>query len=229
MACHVPQPVRYARKVPRGLEPGAFAPVPGCPRVPESGETGVKTVFFDVDTQIDFVYPAGALYVPGAEAIVPVVADLNRWAAAHNIPVVSDMDAHAEDDIEFRSWPHHCVVETTGQQKPCRTLLDKRVVMPSHRSEVEIGDAQQILLEKQSLDCFTNPNIARLLEQFAAERYVVYGVVTEICVKHAAFGLLKTGKRVELVTDAVRALDEREAAKTLDKFVAAGGYLVSAN
>ena len=30
----------------------------------------MKSVFFDVDTQIDFLYPAGALYVPGAESIV---------------------------------------------------------------------------------------------------------------------------------------------------------------
>ena len=38
------------------------------------------TLFFDIDTQIDFVYPAGALYVPGAEHILPVVAELNRRA-----------------------------------------------------------------------------------------------------------------------------------------------------
>ena len=33
--------------------------------------SSMKTVFFDIDTQIDFVYPAGALYVPGAEHILP--------------------------------------------------------------------------------------------------------------------------------------------------------------
>ncbi len=45
------------------------------------GRGEMKTVFFDVDTQIDFLYPSGALYVPGAEAIVDRVAALNRWAA----------------------------------------------------------------------------------------------------------------------------------------------------
>ena len=40
----------------------------------------MKTVFFDIDTQIDFVYPAGALYVPGAERILATVAELNRRA-----------------------------------------------------------------------------------------------------------------------------------------------------
>jgi len=58
----------------------------------------VKTVFFDVDTQIDFLYPAGALYVPGAEVIVNTVAGLNRYAGEHGIPVVSTMDAHSEND-----------------------------------------------------------------------------------------------------------------------------------
>ena len=41
----------------------------------------MNTAFFDVDTQLDFVLPAGALYVPGAESILPAVVRLNRWAA----------------------------------------------------------------------------------------------------------------------------------------------------
>ena len=61
----------------------------------------MKTIFFDIDTQLDFLYPAGALYVPGAERIVPAIARLNRYAAAHGIPVVSTTDAHAENDPEF--------------------------------------------------------------------------------------------------------------------------------
>ena len=38
----------------------------------------MTTVFFDVDTQLDFMFPSGALYVPGAETIVERVAALNR-------------------------------------------------------------------------------------------------------------------------------------------------------
>ena len=50
----------------------------------------MKTVFFDIDTQIDFLFPAGALYAPGAEKIIGTVAKLNHHAAKHRIPVVSD-------------------------------------------------------------------------------------------------------------------------------------------
>jgi len=166
----------------------------------------MKTVFFDVDTQIDFVYPAGALYVPGAEHIVTVIGELNRRAPV----LISTMDAHTEDDPEFQIFPPHCVVGTTGQHKPAITLVDR-----------------QLIIEKQKLDCFSSPRLEPLLAQLNADRYVVYGVVTEICVRHAAFGLLRTGKPVELVTDAVKALDEQEASEMFREFTAAGGRLTT--
>lgn len=184
----------------------------------------MKTIFFDVDTQIDFLFPAGALYVPGAETILPRVAALNRYAASHGITVISTMDAHTEDDPEFNIYPHHCVVDTVGQHKPAATLLENRAVVPNAPCD-RVG--AQILLEKQTLDCFTNVNLAKLLERFGAERYVVYGVVTEICVKCAAFGLLKTGRRVELATDVVRSLSDDLAARTLTEFERAGGVLTT--
>jgi nicotinamidase/pyrazinamidase len=167
----------------------------------------MRTVFFDVDTQNDFVLPAGALYVAGAEKILPQVARLNRWAADHGIPLISTADAHAENDPEFVNWPPHCVAGTLGQRKPEQTLVGQNV------------------LNKQALDCFTIPELPALLETLGAERYVVYGVVTEICVRLAAFGLLKTGRRVEVVADAVRSLSESAAARMLEEFTAAGGVV----
>jgi nicotinamidase/pyrazinamidase len=178
----------------------------------------MRTLFFDIDTQIDFLYPAGALYVPGAERIIPTVAELNRRAPL----VISTMCTHAEDDPEFKTYPHHCVAGTVGQQKPAVTLRERRGTLPAISEGV-----QQLILEKQELDCFTNPHLVPLLTELNADRYVVYGVVTEICVRYAAFGLLKTG-RVELVTDAVKALDENVAWQMLSEFTAAGGRLTTA-
>jgi nicotinamidase/pyrazinamidase len=187
----------------------------------------VTTVFFDVDTQIDFLFPAGALYVPGAEKIVERVAKLNRYAISQGITVISTMDAHAEDDPEFKIYPHHCVAGTIAQHKPAATLIEKCVVVPNAIQELDIEAGRQVLLEKQKLDCFTNVNLRPLLERLSADRYVVYGVVTEICVRYAAFGLLETRKRVELVTDAVRSLTEEAGSRTLGEFVAAGGILTT--
>jgi nicotinamidase/pyrazinamidase len=187
----------------------------------------VSTVFVDVDSQIDFLYPAGSLFVPGAERIVSNIAELNAFAAKRGIPVISTMDAHTENDPEFCTWPPHCVVGTTGQHKPAVTLLEKRVTVPNGPSLPETAGAQQILLEKQSIDCFTNPNLIPLLNRLGADHCVVYGVVTEICVKNAIFGLLKLGRHVELVTDAVKDLDTSASAEMLAQFGVAGGHLTT--
>lgn len=167
----------------------------------------MNTAFFDIDTQIDFVFPAGALYVPGAERVLPQVARLNRWAKEHGIPLVSTADAHLENDPEFAAWPPHCVAGTLGQRKPDCTMVG------------------QIVLNKRSVDCFTIPELPGLLEQLRVEHAVVYGVVTEICVRHAVFGLLRRGVRVTLVEDAVQSLDAAEAARMIRDLSAQGGRL----
>lgn len=187
----------------------------------------MRTVFFDVDTQMDFLLPAGALYVPGAESLLPALKRLRDYAAEHDILIVSSTDAHEEDDPEFAQWPPHCVRGTAGQQKPPETLLEPRLVVPLAPGDYPIGEARQVIVEKQALDVFTNPNLPALLDRLGAERCVVYGVVTEYCVRCAALGLLRTGRRVELVRDAVRSLDPEAERRTFDEIVAAGGVLTT--
>jgi nicotinamidase/pyrazinamidase len=176
----------------------------------------VKTVFFDVDTQLDFIYPAGALAVPGAESIVENIGELTRFAASKHIQIISTMDAHSEDDPEFNLWKPHCVMGTTGEQKLSCTLLAG-------------ADPPQIIFEKQEIDFFQNPRLRPLLERIKADRYIVYGVVTEYCVRSAAIGLLQTGAKVELVTDAIKSLSSSAEKNFLEHFRAQGGLTVKCN
>lgn len=171
----------------------------------------MNTVFFDVDTQLDFLYPAGALYVPGAEAIVPVLARLTTYAATHDIPIISTMDAHSGADPEFAAWPHHCVAGCLGQRKPEVTLAGSR--------------GRQHFIPKQHVDCFTSAALRPLLAELQADHYVVYGVVTEVCVRHALLGLLATGKRITVLTDAIKELSPAAKERTLAEFAAAGGII----
>ncbi len=170
----------------------------------------MNTAFFDIDTQNDFMLPAGALYVPGAETILPQIARLNRWAKERGIPLISTADSHLEDDPEFALWPPHCVTGTFGQRKP------------------DCTQAGQIVLNKRSVDCFTIPELPGLLGQLRLEHAVVYGVVTEICVRYAVRGLLERGIRVTLVADAVRSLDETEAAAMMRDLEARAGTVARA-
>jgi nicotinamidase/pyrazinamidase len=194
----------------------------------------MKTAFIDVDSQLDFLFPAGALYVPGAERILGSIARLNRFAAAQGIAVISTVDAHTENDIEFEQWPHHCVAGTTGQHKAESTLLKGRVTVPSAGQAkacptpgTEIGGAQQIIVEKQIVDVFQAPNLTRVLDGLKADCYVLYGVVTEICVLYAARGLLRRGGTVELVTDAIEALTPEGSRSAIQEIVAGGGRLTT--
>ncbi len=172
----------------------------------------MRTVFFDIDTQLDFLAPAGALYAKGAENVLPAVARLNHWAAAHGVPLISTMDAHSENDPEFAAWKPHCVTGTDGQRKPAATLV-----------------AGQHFVRKQDVDCFTSPELPPLLAQFQPERCIVYGLVTDVCVRLAAEGLLARGCAVEIVEDAVKEFDVQTAKDFLRRFLESGGRLTTSS
>jgi nicotinamidase/pyrazinamidase len=156
-------------------------------------------LYFDIDTQIDFMFPAGALYVPGAEKLLPVIAKLNRHAVSHGGALISTACAHEEDDPEFKQWSPHCVKGTVGQTKPAALLVG----------------AGQTILEKSQLNLFTNPQTDALLKALAPQECIVYGVVTEYCVKECVLGLLERGYKVTLVEDAIQSLNPAEAGRVL--------------
>ena len=185
----------------------------------------MSTVFVDVDTQLDFLYPGGALYVPGAERIVPAIERLNRYAAAHGIAVLSTTDAHTENDPEFAVWPPHCVAGAIGQHKPAATLLDRRTVVPNLDGAWSLEGAQQIILEKQTVDVFDARHLRRVLDALNAEEFVVYGVATEICVWNAVRGLLALKKPVTVVGEAVKGLAADDGARVFDQVRALGGVI----
>ncbi len=181
----------------------------------------MKQLFLDVDTQIDFLYPTGALAVPGAVQILPQLAALTNYAQERGIPVLSTCDAHLEDDPEFDAYRAHCVAGTLGAAKAPETLHrhSRRVAVGQEMEGVLEG---QVVVEKRTTNMFAEPSIAKILENMEADRVVVYGVVTEICVMHAVQGLLRMGKPVTLVSDAVFALEESRARTLLNQWRAAG-------
>lgn len=193
-----------------------------------------KVIFWDVDTQVDFMLPGGKLYVLGAEKIIPSLRRLVDAAREGRVLLVSSADAHTPDDEEFQQWPPHCVVGTPGQKKIRETLTEKPRVIPN-RPLGPLPDLHrhaQLILEKQKLDVFSNPNAAALVEQLApreesAAEFVVFGVVTEYCVRMAASGLLERGRRVAVVTDAIETLDPAAGRRTLEELTASGARLMT--
>ncbi len=186
----------------------------------------MKTIFFlDVDTQRDFVLPGGALYVPGAERLIPKFRRLFDFARKNYVTILSSTDAHAPDDPEFKEFPPHCVQGTGGQRKIDDTLLARPLILENKAIDRNLMEAvrrhQQIIVQKQSLDVFDNPVTERLLKVLPAHA-IVFGVTTEFCVRKAALGLRRLGVKTAVVTDAVRALSASRGDEAMEEMRMAG-------
>ena len=194
-----------------------------------------SVIFWDVDTQADFMLPGGKLYVPGAEKLIPNLVRLTDAARQGRVFILGDACVHSPDDPEFQQFPPHCVVGTPGAEMIPATRAN-RVLVIHNRAGAEIpGDLspyQQVILEKQTLDVFNNPNTEIVLDrvtQFTDEdaEIFVFGVVTEYCVRLAAKGLLERGRRVALVRDAIETLTPEDGAKAIEELKSLGARLVT--
>jgi nicotinamidase-related amidase len=168
--------------------------------------------FLDVDTQRDLMTPSGALSIPGADRIVPKLRRLFDFARKHEVVILSSVDAHAPNDPEFSTLPPHCVIKTEGQRKIDETLLPRPLILenrPLDRNLIEaVRKNRQIIIEKQTLDPFSNPITVRLLRALP-QRAIVFGVPFDLSVRLACLGLRKAGIKTAIVNEAVRALKPR--------------------
>jgi nicotinamidase/pyrazinamidase len=188
-----------------------------------------KVVFWEVDTQKDFMLPSGKLYVPGAERLLPNIRKLTDAARQGRVFLVSHGCFHATEDPEFKTFPPHCIKGTEGSVFVPEALTDKVVIVPNEASATlpkELLQYQQILLEKQTLDIFQSRHAAKLLSQFGDDvEFVVFGVVTEYCVRLAAKGLLDRGRRVSVVRDAIATLKAEDGERAVAELKALGARL----
>jgi nicotinamidase/pyrazinamidase len=189
------------------------------------GQAMKNIFFFDVDTQRDFMLRSGALYVPGAERILPKLRRLFDLARKNDVLILSSMDCHRPDDPEFGQFPPHCVRGTEGQKKVDETLLPRPLIvesMPADRNYLEtVRKYQQILLQKQALDVFTNPATEKFLRALPPYA-MVFGVTTEHCVRHAVLGLRKAGVKTVVISDAICALGIESGQSAINEMRKAG-------
>jgi nicotinamidase/pyrazinamidase len=192
-----------------------------------NGERGVALLFWDVDTQNDFMRNDGRLYVPGAEAIVGNLEKLTATASEHRVPVLASADDHQAADPEisnspdFReTYPPHCMRGTPGAKKIPETQRAWSLELghePEEPTKIRNRLAREhptVLIHKKSVDVFSNPNTEVVLSILNPQRIVVYGVATDICNRAAIEGLLERGyPQLVLVTDAIRAIDPDRASR----------------
>jgi nicotinamidase/pyrazinamidase len=204
-------------------------------------DTHPETLFWDVDTQIDFMHPDGELYVPGAEEIVPRLQRLSDAARRLGLPVVMSADDHEATDAEISldpdfstTYPPHCMRGTPGRERIAATRRPEALVIGHQELPVDelrhrlaaAGDA--VLLLKKTVDVFSNPNTENVVRALSPGRIVIYGVALDVCNAQAVEGLWHRGYRhLAVVTDATRALDAEAGEALLEEWAARGIELLT--
>src|SRR5215471_1009726 len=149
----------------------------------------MKPILWEVDAQVDFMLPGGKLYVAGAEKIIPNLNRLVEAARRGSASLISSADAHNPDDLEFRDWPPHCLKGTPGAELIPEARAQRQLVIPNEKDFLlprDLGAYQQIVLQKNTLDVFDNPNTEVLLSRLSlaatsgtdsSPEFLVFGVV----------------------------------------------------
>ncbi len=190
-------------------------------------------LFIDVDTQVDFVEPTGALYVPGSQEAMANVHQLLSFATERRITTISGIDAHVVDDPEFKQYPPHCIQGTPGQ----RRYFDDLPKLPRHvwpadadmtGIDLTIEKGHHYIAEKRDFPMCTNPWLQALRERGVFRRVlcVVFGVATDVCVRADVLDLCAAGAHVRVAEDAIAGIDAANTERALGEMRHAGARLV---
>ncbi len=198
-------------------------------------------IFWDVDTQYDFMRADGKLYVPDAEAIIPNLKKLNEYAHRKRIRVIASADDHVPGHRELsaspdfkQTFPEHCMRGTKGQAKiPETRLADPLVIEPGREDAVALAERVRahkgdILFNKHWFDVFTNENVETVLGVLKPRAVALYGVAQDVCNKYAIEGLVSRHPEIRLhaVSDAMKPIDRDVAQHLLKQWAEAGVRIV---
>ncbi len=191
-----------------------------------------ETIFWDVDTQFDFMRPEGKLYVPGAETIIDKVSEVRRFALENGYSIVADIDWHSPDNAEIsetpdykQTFPPHCMAGEPGGERV--GFLGE---LPIEYVGLEMMDADamrkltskeqfHVVIRKDTLDVFSNPNTDKLVGLIGPKRVVVFGVALDFCVCCVVKGLSRFGDiQLCVLKDVVKGLEVRPEQEIFDEF-----------
>jgi len=178
-----------------------------------------ELLFWNVDTQFDFMNKEGKLYVPDSELILPLLERITSFAKEADIQVVNSADHHFPDAKELSevpdfisTFPPHCMANTDGaaymaEVKPENASILKWDKLYSSNEIETLTKSRNLVVLKDVFDVFEgNPNTLSLVKTLAPKKVFVYGVTTNVCVDCAVCGLANQGIQVFVIEDAIKEL-----------------------
>lgn len=192
---------------------------------PEANQPGLTAIgpgdaLIVVDVQRDFL-PGGALGVPaGDEVVAPLNRAIERFERARQ-PVFYSRDWHPPDHCSFRAqggpWPPHCVAGTAGAGFP-----QSLQVLPN-----AIVISKATTPERDAYSAFQGTTLEAQLKAVGVRRVFVGGLATDYCVKATVMDAIKAGFEVELLGQAMRAVEVQpgDGRRALEEMLQSGAHL----
>ncbi len=192
-----------------------------------------------IDLQNDFM-PGGALAVPGADEIIPIVNNLmpqfdlivatqdwhpeDHGSFAANHPGKSVYDQIVLDGLPQTLWPVHCVQNTNGASF-APDLDTRRITRVFSKGMNQRIDSYSGFFDNGHR---ASTGMGEWLKAQNVSELTIAGVATDYCVKFTVLDALKEGFRVNLILEACRGvnLQPGDVARALDEMQAAGAVIL---
>ncbi|MDX3926161.1 MAG: isochorismatase family cysteine hydrolase [Shinella sp.] len=161
-----------------------------------------KTAIIVVDMINEFCKPGGKMVLPGYEALMPQQKALIAAARTNGVPVIFVIDSHRKNMRRDREWvkrtPHG--VENTWATE----IIDD---LEPHEDDIRVV--------KHRYSAFFQTDLDLVLKDMLVSQIVVFGVVTNICVRSTVHDGFFLGYDIVVPHDACAATGPREHASTL--------------
>ena len=167
------------------------------------------------DIQIDFL-PGGALPVPEANKIIPVINSYIRHFKTAQAQIIASRDWHSANHISFKTqggpWPPHCVQDTAGARfsselkLPPNSLIISKATNPNH----------------EAYSAFDRTNLTDELSKRKVKRLFVSGLATDYCVLNTVLDGCRLDFKTIVLMDAtmginVKSGDVERAVESMQK------------
>lgn len=161
-------------------------------------QPGAGDALLVVDVQNDFL-PGGSLAVPRGDEVIPPLERALREFVARGLPVFASRDWHPPRHCSFRErggpWPPHCLRGSHGGRFA--------LALPPSTEVVSKGT----LTDADAYSAFDGTDLAARLRARRVRRLFVGGLATDYCVRRTVEEALARGFAVELLVDAIRAVE----------------------
>ena len=199
----------------------------------------MKTLIL-VDVQNDFM-PGGALGVPAADEIVPLINQL----IPHFSLVLATQDWHPPDHVSFAKshpgknvgdkiqvegisqvlWPVHCIRNTKGAELVPH-LNKEKIESIFYKGTDKFIDSYSAFFDNAHR---RSTGLYDYLKTRGVKEIHIAGVATDYCVLYSVLDALDLGLTVSVITDACRGIDlfPGDVENAFDKMVAQGAKVTT--